>query len=51
MFRKHAEECRKLALQMPQHKEALLRMMEAWIACADDAERRRDAEGEARSTN
>jgi hypothetical protein len=51
MFRKHAEECRKLALQMPQHKEALLRLMEAWIACADDAEKNREEERETRSTN
>lgn len=37
-FRKYAEECRRLANKMPEHKSALLEMAEAWLACANAAE-------------
>jgi hypothetical protein len=39
MFRKYAEECRNLARTMPQHKETLLQMADAWMACAEAAEK------------
>jgi hypothetical protein len=42
IFRGYAEECRKLALKLPQHEETLLRMAEAWLSCAEDAEKHRD---------
>ena len=41
-FRRYAEECRRLALSLPEHREALLRMAQAWAACAEDAEEHRD---------
>jgi hypothetical protein len=37
-FREYAEECKRLAISMPQHAEALLQMADAWIACAQTAE-------------
>jgi hypothetical protein len=37
-FRKYAEECRRLANKMPEHRTALLEMAEAWLACATAAE-------------
>jgi hypothetical protein len=46
-FRGYAQECRRLAQNMPAHKAALLRIADAWIACAEEAEatinRRNDA--------
>jgi hypothetical protein len=44
-FRKYAEECRRLAGSMPDHRVTLLRMAEAWTTCAHDAERRREQGG------
>lgn len=41
-FRRYAEECRRLALTLPQHKETLLRMADAWLACAEEEEKNRD---------
>jgi hypothetical protein len=38
-FRQYADDCKQLAKSMPQHKAALLTMAEAWIACAEAAER------------
>lgn len=38
-FRKYAEECKRLASTMPEHREGLLSMAEAWIACAQAAEK------------
>lgn len=38
-FRRYAEECRRLARSMPEHKAALLRIADAWIECAEKAER------------
>jgi hypothetical protein len=35
IFRKYAEECRRLATKMPQHETTLLEMADAWLACAD----------------
>ena len=37
-FRKYAEECRRLADKMPQHKATLLEMADAWLACANAAD-------------
>jgi len=37
-FRMYAEECRRLAAKMPEHRTALLEMAEAWLACAKAAE-------------
>jgi hypothetical protein len=37
-FRKYAEECQRLAARMPQHKQTLLEMADAWLACAKAAE-------------
>jgi hypothetical protein len=45
-FRMYAEECRRLALTLPQHREALLQMAEAWKACAEEAEKHRDKDNE-----
>jgi hypothetical protein len=45
-FRKYAEECRRLALSLPQHKESLLEMAKAWTACAEEAEKHRDEDNE-----
>jgi hypothetical protein len=39
-FRAYADECKRLANSMPQHKEALLQMADAWIACAERAEQK-----------
>jgi len=39
-FRKYAEECRRLARTMPaEQKDALLKIAQAWIECAEDIER------------
>jgi hypothetical protein len=50
IYRKFAEECRKLALSMPQHNIILLQMSEAWTACAEAAEKHQ-AEGKTQSGN
>jgi hypothetical protein len=47
-FRKYADECRRLALALPQHKETLLQMAEAWTACAAEAEKDRDTRSNAK---
>jgi hypothetical protein len=49
IFRRYAEECRKLALKLPQHKETLLQMADAWLACAEDAEGRHDDDEDKRA--
>jgi hypothetical protein len=41
-FRQHAEECRRLASSMPQHRDVLLQMAATWETCAKDAERRQE---------
>jgi hypothetical protein len=38
-FREYADECRRLASRMPEHKETLLSMADAWMGCAKAAER------------
>src|SRR5580704_13365053 len=39
-FRRYAEECRRLAKMMPaEHRGTLLKIAEAWIECAQEAER------------
>jgi hypothetical protein len=38
-FRKYAEECRRLANTMPEHRGALMKMADAWMDCAREAER------------
>jgi hypothetical protein len=41
-YRKNAEECRRLARTLPaEHKETLLRIADAWIACAEEEEHKR----------
>jgi hypothetical protein len=37
-FRKYAEECRRLAEEHPELKVSLLKMAEAWMAAAAEAE-------------
>jgi len=37
-FRKYADECRRLAEQHPELKASLLKMAEAWMAAAEEAE-------------
>jgi hypothetical protein len=37
-YRNYAEECRRLARQMPEHRDALLKMALAWTQSAEDAE-------------
>jgi hypothetical protein len=39
-FRRYAEECRRLANDMPAHRATLLEIAEAWIVCAERAERK-----------
>jgi hypothetical protein len=42
-YRKYEEECLRLAqLVSAKHREALLRLAEAWRQCAQDAERSRE---------
>ena len=44
-YRKYAEECERLAQQLPpEHKDALLTIARAWRICADEAERREKAD-------
>ena len=39
-FRRYAEECRRLANIMPkEHRGTLLKIADAWIECAQEAER------------
>jgi hypothetical protein len=38
-FRKYADECRRLARTMPEHKQTLLEMAEVWMTCAKQAEK------------
>jgi len=38
-FRRYAQECRRLAESMPEHKAALLRIADVWVGCAQEAER------------
>jgi hypothetical protein len=39
-FRNYAEECRRLAHSMPaEHRGTLLKMADAWMQCAREAER------------
>jgi hypothetical protein len=33
-YKHYAKECRRLAKAMPEHREALLEIAEAWDACA-----------------
>jgi hypothetical protein len=40
MFRRYADECRRLANGMPQHRDVLLQMAQTWEACAEEAERK-----------
>ena len=39
-FRAYADECKRLAKSMPDHKDALMQMAQAWIACAERAEQK-----------
>jgi hypothetical protein len=40
IYRRYSEECRRLAMTVPQeHREALFRLAEAWIIVAQEAER------------
>jgi hypothetical protein len=47
IFRKYAEECRRLAAKMPQHEATLLEMADAWLACADKEDIRANGSHEA----
>ena len=38
-FRTYAEECKRQAASMPEHKATLLQMAEAWMRCCENAER------------
>jgi hypothetical protein len=38
LFRHYAQECRRLADLMPEHRTTLLDMARAWSACADAAD-------------
>lgn len=42
-YRRYAEECRKLARSMPEHRSALLNMATVWLELAVKAENGRDA--------
>jgi len=46
-YRTYAEECERLARQIPVHRQKLLRIAEAWRACAVEAEKqeRREVDG------
>jgi hypothetical protein len=39
-YRRFAEECRRLARQMPANKDALMNMAAAWDACAAEHDRK-----------
>jgi len=40
-YRRYAEECKRLAQHgLPEHKATLLQIAGAWIACADEIERK-----------
>jgi hypothetical protein len=41
-YRQYAEECRKLAEAMPQHRVHLLDMAAVWASLAEKAERKTD---------
>ena len=41
-YRRYAEECRKLARSMPEHRAKLLDMAEVWLKLARKAERKKD---------
>jgi len=41
-FRRYAQECQRLAQSMPGHSAALLEIADAWISCAEEAEREAD---------
>jgi hypothetical protein len=47
-YRQYAEECRKLARSMPDHRGKLLDMAAVWLELAVKAERKKD-KGESRS--
>jgi hypothetical protein len=38
-FKRHAEECKRLASKMPEHEESLLAMAQAWQEVAEELER------------
>lgn len=40
MYRKYAEDCMQLAQQAPQHRDALLKIAEAWTTLAQEAEQK-----------
>ena len=42
-YRRYADECRKLARSMPEHREKLLDMAQVWLDLARKAESRKDA--------
>jgi hypothetical protein len=44
-FKRYAEECRRLANRMPEHKTILLEIADAWIHCAEDAVGREEKGG------
>jgi len=48
-YRKYAEECRRLTRAMPEHRQALLEMAQAWDAIAKEAERGRNGSTTAHS--
>ena len=52
-YRKRAQDCVILAAQTkdPDHKAQVLKLVEAWIALAEDAERRAGRKTEARSAS
>ena len=41
-YRRYAEECRKLARSMPEHRAKLLDMAQVWLELATKAERKKD---------
>jgi len=44
-YRKYAEECRKLAQSMPEHRAKLLDMAAVWTRLAEKAEAKEEKDG------
>jgi hypothetical protein len=45
-YRSYAEDCKRLARQVPSHRDALLKIADAWLALAEQAEQGNEGDGE-----
>jgi hypothetical protein len=44
-YRSYAEDCKRLASQVPSHRDALLKIADAWFALAKQAEQESKGDG------